>query len=219
MYLRNKWLYLICIGLLYSCDRSENQFDPQDVFGQFATSYSLVNANPGDTLYFVQEDMLDTLSPNKKVMMYWSNDTIIKNDTFNQLMIKDLDVDIILPEKLVLLVDDAGVRRHVKGYNYAIFQLLGISPEDTTKFYDFGVNPHWFIYWWKSPFEWVQINSTKRVQLTCGIDSFRQDADRAKSVEMKFVHGIGISKVDLYGLEVAPDNRIDTVKHFRLTRD
>ena len=213
-------LILACWGIV-GCDRSETNFDYTDYLrgelGPAFNSYEMINVQPGGILEFLQYDLKDTQSQGVPVQWEWINDTIINQDTFSQLQIADSDLDILLPEKLVLEVFGGGVKRYVKGYRYFLYSMLDLGNREAKKYYAYGVNPHWFTYWWKTPTKVIELNGSKRIQLECGIDSSQQGGSFGKSVRFELVQNIGINTVELLELEytVGPP---DTLKHYLLVR-
>jgi len=218
MYLIRRRTYLIFLlaTSFVGCDRSEANFTIEEMKGQFVTTKGLLNPIIGDTLKFERQDMRNLSYPPEMVYMSWSNDTIIGDDTIHQLLIDQEGVDIILPEKLLLLIDRSSVRRYVKNYRYPLFILPDINTVDSSINRSFGVNPHWFTYWWKSPLEIVESNGLRQAQITTGIDSFRVNAEWAKFVQFKFTHGKGITDIEQLKMYVAVSN--DTISHYHLKR-
>jgi len=212
----NNFLILTLLLTLFGCDRSEEGFTKTTDTGYNATPDGLLNANPGDTIFFDRQDMRDLNIPPVRVFMTWLEDTVISLDTFRQLQLYNPDVDIILPDHLTLITDFDAVRRFVRNARYPLFKLKYMNPTDTNIYSSYGVNPHRFRYYWYSPYELVKAAGSTRIQVTSGIDSFPKDADWAKFVEFKFVQGVGIISIDQVKMFVAVS--ADTTDHYHWTR-
>lgn len=209
-------MILVVLPGFWSCNRSEENFEFSD--GPFTTAVELINAKEGEVLNFIQYNMKDTAFPGIAVQWAWGADSVIgPEDRLKQLYITDSGLDMMLPVKFQLEINEGEMKRFVKNYRYTMYSLLDISTTDTGKFWSHGVSPHRYHYWWQSPAKVVDIQGSERVQITIGIDSFTTTGSYGKNVVFELTQGIGISKVELYELEFTVAFP-DTLRHYVLLR-
>lgn len=208
--------YWILLIMLSSCAREEIQFELNGPDRQFPDPFTLWFPEGSSTLDFWLYDMLDTTAAPRNHQIKWLSDSVIGSDTFKVL---DLDLDTFnMPLKGQFLLHSDGklMRRHFKGYRYTLFSLRTTRDnKDSVLEKEYGIKPHYYMYWYQDPYRLVEVNGEARVQVQFGIDSAWQDAETLKYSRIKAIEGSGVEEIEL--LELRSNSiQTETVRHYLL---
>jgi|GEM_PF-1397735 len=222
MSFRNLLLFAFVITLLaLSCKRETIEFDydywyaNQDSFPNVQAEELLVPI-VGTELTFNLINMLDTSAPVKIVKWTWMNDTIIKGKTIHVLKCNTENLDILIPEKLSITLQNSGAYHYVKDYTYILYDVNLASNQADSTYSFWTVGQKKYLYSFNSPMNIGFFNGAKRWQIVSRIDSFAELGDIGKQAEITFTQTFGITEVMLS--EILYSISVDTLSKYKFQR-
>lgn len=212
---------LLVFCFTFSCRREKTEFDydywssNQDSFPNVRNDQFLV-PEPGRILTFSLTNQMDSTEPVKILNWKWLDDTMISGKKIHVLECNMDNHDIILPNKLYLILQNSGAYHFLKNYTYPMYDISLTSNQKDSTYNYWTVGSMKYLYSFKSPMQFGNYNGYERRQIFSRIDSFASFGEIGKQVEITFTQTFGITDIVLS--RILYSTEADTLSKYRFKR-